>query len=98
MPGLSDPRPRRGLRRLGVALAIACAPSLAAADDDRIRHHAVETDAGEQERGHGKRADQSEDQTALGERAGHRFIECAEVGERHAGVDLLEGGANSSDK
>jgi hypothetical protein len=34
MPGLSGPRRRRGLRGLGVALAIACAPSLAAADDD----------------------------------------------------------------
>jgi hypothetical protein len=34
MPGLSGPRRRRGLRRLGVALAIACAPSLAVADDD----------------------------------------------------------------
>jgi hypothetical protein len=34
MPGLSGPRRRRGLRRLGVALAIACAPSFAAADDD----------------------------------------------------------------
>ncbi len=36
MPGLSSPGRRRGLRRLGLALAIACAPSLAAADDDEL--------------------------------------------------------------
>jgi Putative MetA-pathway of phenol degradation len=34
MPGARRPRRRRGLCRLGVALAIACAPSFAAADDD----------------------------------------------------------------
>src|SRR6202046_2349429 len=34
MPGLSGPRRRRGLRGLGVALAIACALSLAVAGDD----------------------------------------------------------------
>jgi hypothetical protein len=35
MPGLSGPRRHRGLRRLGVALAIVCASSFAAADDDQ---------------------------------------------------------------
>ena len=34
MPGLSSPGRRRGLRCLGLALAIACIPSFAAADDD----------------------------------------------------------------
>jgi hypothetical protein len=34
MPGLGGPRRRRGFRRLGVALAIICASSFAAADDD----------------------------------------------------------------
>src|SRR5580693_4884584 len=34
MPGLGGPRRRRGFRRLGVALAIVCASSFAAADDD----------------------------------------------------------------
>ncbi len=34
MPGARRSRLRRGLQRLGVSLAIACAPSLAAADDD----------------------------------------------------------------
>ncbi len=34
MPGLGSPHRRRGLRRLGVAFAIVCAPSFAAADDD----------------------------------------------------------------
>ena len=36
MPGLRNPGRRRGLRRLGLALAIACAPSLAAADGDEL--------------------------------------------------------------
>ena len=34
MPGSRSPHRRRRLRTLGVALAIACAPRLAAADDD----------------------------------------------------------------